>query len=175
MCRWATIVLIALALVTGHRPVAAEDDPFGPPPPYPPEVAEPAEPAVPMLTLLPAAPVEPSVLPLRQPRVPKEKTPAELRVMERAAQAARERKALIQQRKQNPPAAVPLTFPSTGPLAHPSLFRIDRGIAIAFRPIALAGIDPLPNLRPVRLPPQKTVPRAVSPAEPLPKAKPDAE
>lgn len=150
MGRGMTMILVAGALAWCCQTVSGEDDPFGPPPPLPPEnVAAPE--------VLPAKPV-PVVKASHRPVIDPTPTAAQQRVHERAAEAARQRKARIQQQKLAVPTPIAATFPTTGPLSHPALFTGDRGIPIAFRPIALAGLDPLPTPRPVR-PVSRKVPK----------------
>lgn len=150
MGRGMTMFLVAGALAWCSQTVSGEDDPFGPPPPLPPEKVVPAAPEV-----MPAKTV-PVVRASHRPVIDPTPTAAQQRVHERAAEAARQRKARIQQLKRAVPAPIAATFPATGPLSHPALFTGDRGIPIAFRPIALAGLDPLPTPRPVRPVSRKT-------------------
>lgn len=168
MVRWLSNFLVGVTLALTCHAAIAEEDPFGPPPPLPPEDVGPVLPAVPKPTT-PAAAFPPVAAP--RPKVaPPPFTEAQKRVQERAAEAALQRKARIQQRKHTPPTFVPITFPTTGPLSDPALLRYDPGIAIAFRPIALAGLDPLSNLRSVRSPVRK---RPVAPV--IPSGKPPTE
>jgi hypothetical protein len=153
MARWLSNFLVGLALALTGSAVIAEEDPFGPPPPLPPENAGPVLPVIPTM-MTPTATVPPVTLP-RRVTVPQPPTAAQKRVQERAAEAALQRKTRMQQRKHAPMTFTSVTFPMTGPLSHPSLYQYDRGIAIAFRPIVLSGLDPLPNLRPMRSQTQK--------------------
>lgn len=144
MGRGMTMFLVAGALAWCCQTVSGEDDPFGPPPPLPPEKVVPEIPKPPVVKPVPVVKAS------HRPVVDAAPTAAQQRVHERAAEAARQRKARIQQQKRTVPTPIAATFPTTGPLSHPALFTGDRGIPIAFRPIALAGLDPVPAPRAVR-------------------------
>lgn len=152
MGRWLAAFVCGILLTTGNSLVAQEDDPFA-------EDVPPPVSAIQLAPVLIPAPVpappqsEPPVIPLpaiRRPLPNVEPTAAQQRVIERAAQEARQRKIRIEQRKYaGTPPASPF-FPSEGRLAGPSLFHIDPGIRVAFRPILLSGLEPLPTPRPSR-------------------------
>ncbi len=172
MGRWLAAFVCGILLTAGNSLVAQEDDPFA-------EDVPPPVSAIQLAPVLVPAPVpappqsEPPVIPLpaiRRPLPNVEPTAAQQRVIERAAQEARQRKIRIEQRKHAGPPPVPTFFPSEGRLAGPSLFHIDPGIRIAFRPIALSGFEPLPTLTPTRLrsKPASSMPAAKAPSKRVP-------
>lgn len=144
MPRWTMTLAIGVLLATGGSLFAQEEiDPFA-------DIDSPvsALQTEPVLAP-PATPMTPVEMPpiIRRPVPTPESTAAQQRVHERAAEQARQRKALIEQRKQAPPAAIPAFFPTQGPLG---LYPIDRGIRVGFRPVTLSGLEPSPSLRPIR-------------------------
>lgn len=165
MCRWWTAFLLGIVLATGPRLVAEEDDPFAEEPtpvsaqqviplvipaPEPPEPVA-VEPEI--LTIAPPPPEEspepvPVLISPQRSRPSAEPSLAQQRVHARAAQEARERKARIEQRRYGVAPGTSAFFPGSGPLANPSLFHTDPGIRVAFRPITLSGLEPLPSVRP---------------------------
>lgn len=186
MSGWWTAVAIGIVLVTGQPLVAEEDDPFAEelPPPISAQEAislpipalQPPAPEPPTFDVSTSEPVvttppvstrsEPIVMPIvpRRPVSPAEPTLAQQRVQERAAEEARQRKARIEQRRHGAVPATQTFFPSSGPLANPSLFQIDPGIRIAYRPIQQSGLQPLPNVRPqLGAPHRKPTPTPVKP------------
>ncbi|HET6423995.1 MAG TPA: hypothetical protein VFG20_09950 [Planctomycetaceae bacterium] len=162
MTRYLASLLVGGTLTIACQFVAADEDPFGPPPPLPPETARVVSPPV----TPPAEVVPPKPRPATVPPAP---TAAQKRVHERAAEAAQQRKARIQQRRHASPIYPPGYFVGSGPLAHPAVFAKDPGIAIAFRPITLSGLDPLPTPRPSRVSSSRKPPRAPVPVEDRPK------
>ncbi|MDP1799128.1 MAG: hypothetical protein Q8K78_16665 [Planctomycetaceae bacterium] len=170
MCRWWTAFLLGIVLVTGPRLVAAEDDPFAEE--VPPVAVEP----VPLVIPAPEPP-EPETItvapppldapePVQEPRLPQRSPPstepslAQQRVHARAAQEARNRKTRIEQRRHGVVPGTSAFFPSSGPFVNPSLFYTDPGIRVAFRPITMSGLEPLPGVRPrSNVVPKKPLPR----------------
>ena len=160
MRRWLTAFVCGFLLTAGHGLCAEEEDPFAetiPPVAIQPQTTITPRPPLPSEPVL-MTPVPHRITPAVEP------TLAQQRVHERAAQEALARKARIEQRRHGSQPATHAFFPSESWRVDQSLYPIDPGIRVAFRPLELSGLAPIPSVKsPVRSQPKRVTPRATPP------------
>lgn len=173
---WWTQLVCGMILAAGPCVLAEEEDPFVDlipvePVAVQPELTEPSTipPAAPE-PVTPPPPLPSDPLPSEPALIIPETTPAraadlhvfsrvaepseaQKRVHEKAAREALARKARIEQRRYG----VPALSPSGSWQVQQSLYAIDPGIRVAFRPIDLSGLAPLPSVNGASRPRTKAV------------------